>query len=192
MIIILLSLTYDVKKVYILKCNRLQLKIPTLEDLKYRKQLLLDPDTMNYNKGFEKFCGYNRDTGCIDFNEDKWINWFNQWINNVPERYYAYIIKMDENIPIGEVALRYVKDKEAYCVNIIIEEKYRGNGYSEEALCLLIDIAFQEFDAKKVFDDFPETRVSAEKVFQKLGFKRISKNIIELTQNDYINFKMLS
>lgn len=169
-----------------MKFNRLKLKVPTIEDLKYRKQLLLDPDTMSYNKGFEEFCGYNKETGCIDFIEDKWFDWFNQWINNMPDRYYAYIIKTDKNIPIGEVALRYVKDKEAYCVDIIVEGKYRGNGYSEEALCLLIDIAFQKLGAKKVFDDFPQTRVAADKLFKKVGFKRISDNIVEFTQEDYI------
>lgn len=49
-----------------------------------------------------------------------------RWVNNIPERYYAYIIKVDENIPVGEVALRYVSEKNSYRSNIIVEAKHRG------------------------------------------------------------------
>ncbi len=168
-----------------MESNRLKLVVPTFEELLYRKKLLSDSETMSYNKDCEEYNGYNKETGCIDFNKNSWDKWFSFWINNTPNRYYAYIIKRDDNIPIGEVALRYVNEKEAYCVNIIIEAKYRGNGYSEEALRLLVSIAFNELNAKKIYDDFPKTRVSAEKVFQKVGFKRISEDIVELTEDDY-------
>lgn len=92
---------------------------------------------MAYNIGY----GENG-TGCIEFSKNVWKDWYDIWVNNIPERYYAYIIKVDDNIPIGEVALRYIREKNSYCVNLIIEAQYRGNGFSEQALRLLIDIAF--------------------------------------------------
>lgn len=171
-----------------MECNRLQLRIPRFEELNYRRKLLSNRETMSYNKGYDEFDGYDKETGCIDFNENYWVGWFSRWVNNTPDRYYAYIFKSDENIPIGEVALHYVDEKNAYCVNIIIEAKYRGNGYSEEALRLLADTAFNELSVNKIFDDFPKIRVSAEKIFKKVGFKRISDDIVELTKEDYLNF----
>lgn len=162
--------------------NKVILRIPKFEELEYRRQLLLDVDTMAYNVGY----GDTEDTGCIEFNENKWLDWYSRWVNNVPERYYAYIIKVDENVPVGEVALRYDTEKEAYSINIIVEAKHRGNGFSEQGLRLLVDIAFEELDAEKVFDEFPKSRVSAEKLFNKVGFKRISDDIVELTKWDYL------
>lgn len=137
---------------------------------------------MAYNIGYGETDG----TGCIDFSENKWNNWFSQWVNNMPERYYAYIIKTDENTPVGEVALRYVNEKKSYCVNIIVEAKYRGKGFSEQALKLLIDTAFNQLGADKIFDDFPKSRKAAEKLFKKVGFKRVSDDIVELTKQAYL------
>lgn len=94
-----------------MECNRLQLRIPRFEELNYRKKLLSNSETMSYNKGYDEADGYDKETGCIDFNEHSWSGWFSRWVNNTPDRYYAYIIKSDENIPIGEVALRYVDEK---------------------------------------------------------------------------------
>jgi diamine N-acetyltransferase len=165
---------------------RVYLRTPMFEELVYRRTLLADSATMSYNKGFDEYDGYDTKTGCIDFHEDSWNSWYTKWIDNMPERYYAYIIKNDENVPIGEVALRYVADRKAYCVNIIVDSKYRGNGFSEEALQLLIHKAFDELKVNILFDDFPKSRISAERVFAKLGFRRISGDIIELAKYDYI------
>lgn len=165
-----------------MKGNKLELRIPKFSELDYRKKLLEDSETMSYNIGFGEIHG----TGCIDFDEGSWNEWFSLWINNAPWRYYAYIIKTDEDIPIGEVALRYVNERNAYCVSIIIEAKHRGKGYSKEALRLLADTAFYELGAKKIFDDFPSSRLAAEKAFKEVGFKRISADIMELTKEDYL------
>lgn len=170
------------------KSNRVKLYTPLIEELSYRMMILNDEDTMSYNKNCEIFSGYDPETGCIDFNESKWKEWFLKWVNNDNDRYYAYIIKSDENTPIGDVALYYDYEKEGYCISIVIEYKHRGYGYSEDALGLLLEVAFNDLNAKKVFDNFPESRVSAEKLFNKLGFKRVSEDIVELTQNDYKNF----
>lgn len=161
--------------------NKIELKTPKFEELDYRRKLLADRETMTYNIGYGEIEG----VGCIEFNESVWKDWFVLWINNTPERYYAYIIKVDENIPVGEVALRYVSEKKSYIVNIIVEAKHRGNGFSEQALRLLIDIAFNELGVDKVFDDFPKSRITAESVFKKVGFKRVSEDIVELTKQDY-------
>ncbi len=164
-----------------MECEKVELRIPNFEELDYRRKLLADKETMTYNIGYGEIDG----TGCIEFKESVWKDWFERWINNTPERYYAYIIKVDENIPVGEVALRRVNENNSYIVNIIVEAKYRGNRFSEQALRLLIDIAFNELGADNVFDDFPKSRITAESVFKKVGFKRVSEDIVELTKKDY-------
>ncbi|NEU04845.1 GNAT family N-acetyltransferase [Clostridium senegalense] len=166
-----------------MESNKVEFKIPKIEELDYRRKLLADKETMSYNIGY----GEADETGCIEFKENHWEDWFSRWINNIPEKYYAYIISSDENIPVGEVALRYVSEKNSYCINIIIEAQHRGKGFSEQALRLLIKVAFNELGADKVFDDFPSSRITAEKVFKKVGFKRVSNDIVELTKQDYLS-----
>ena len=47
--------------------NRLELYVPTIEELDYRQKIMSDPETMSYNKGYDlDFDGYHKDTGCID------------------------------------------------------------------------------------------------------------------------------
>ena len=49
---------------------------PKLEDLWFREECMSDPDTMNYNAGYDvSYDGYHYDTGCIDFPRSKWEIW---------------------------------------------------------------------------------------------------------------------
>lgn len=160
----------------------LKLQIPKLKDLQYRKELLANEKTMSYNIGYGTF----NNSGCIEFKQESWEKWFHKWINNEPKRYYAYILKADENTPIGEVALTYVEKEDGYCVSIVIDEQYRGRGFSEEVLKLILSVAFNKFKAKNVFDNFTCERQAAEKLFKKLGFKRISKDVVNLSKDRYM------
>ncbi len=46
---------------------------PTIEEYNYEQKLLSDPETMNYNAGYEvTYQGYHYNTGCIDFPEENW------------------------------------------------------------------------------------------------------------------------
>lgn len=48
---------------------------PSFNDLWFRSQCLSDPKTMNYNAGYDvEYAGYDYNTGCIEFNKDKWQN----------------------------------------------------------------------------------------------------------------------
>ncbi|SFG90474.1 GNAT family N-acetyltransferase [Sporolactobacillus nakayamae] len=166
--------------------EQLYLHSPTLYELDYRQKILAQPDTMSYNKGYDlQLDNYDQKTGCIDFKKDYWAGWHSRWCGQATKRYYAYIVRKDDQMPIGDASLRYDEEQQAYCVSLVIEAKYRGYGYSEEALRLLLDLAFNQLDAEKVYDDFPNTRVPAEKAFHKVGFKRISNDIVELTKDDY-------
>lgn len=61
--------------------HNLSLYIPTLEDYWYEEKLESDPETMNYNKGYDvSYYGYHYDTGCIDFPKEKWEETYNKRI----------------------------------------------------------------------------------------------------------------
>ena len=47
--------------------KKVYLYTPKLEELWYREQMMIDPDTMSYNKGYKEFEGYDKETGCIAF-----------------------------------------------------------------------------------------------------------------------------
>lgn len=60
---------------------RLHLHVPTYEELSYRELILSQPETMAYNRGYNlNFRGYHKDTGCIDFPQTKWDDWYDFWI----------------------------------------------------------------------------------------------------------------
>jgi len=165
--------------------NNLYLKVPKLDELGYRKMLLSDPETMSYNIGF----GEDKN-GCIDFNESLWNDWHKTWTKNTPNRFYAYILKKDGDVPIGDVAFRYDDDLKTHIVHIIIESKHRDKGYSKEALRLLLDKAFFECQLEKVSDNIPESRQNAIKLFEEVGFKqtKIINNcpLLELSKEGYL------
>ncbi len=159
--------------------NKLHLKVPNFDELNYRKQILADPRTMAYNTGYnQESKGYDCNKGTIDFSEEKWEDWYKLWINNEPERYYAYI--MLDSTPIGEVALNYNKDFDSHLVHIMIEFSYRGKGYSEEALRLLMNVAFNKLKLQKVSDKIASDRDRAINSLIKLGFKEKKLQISDI------------
>ncbi len=179
----------DNLSVFELDLEVLDLSVPKLEDLRYRQHILADPETMSYNKGYDlAFEGYHKDTGCIDFPQSEWQEWYSYFIEKEPERFYAYIVRKEDNINIGEVNL-HKSCEEYYDMGIVIEAKHRGNGYAKEALKLLLQYAFETLNINAIHNDFEEERSAALKIHLDCGFKIIKKEngIIHLmmTAEDY-------
>jgi len=177
--------------------SRLYLHIPSFDELYYRKKILCDPDTMNYNKGYDlKLRGYNRETGCIDFPESNWRSWFDYFIGNEPERYYAYIVKTEDDAFIGEVNVHKNASMNWHEMGIVLEAQHRGNGYAVEALRLLLRQAFEVMDAEAVHNDFEDVRDAAVKTHLSVGFTEFKKenSMLELiiTRQQYYNQKVES
>ncbi len=169
--------------------NRLELHVPTIEELDYRQMIMSDPETMSYNKGYDLgFDGYHSDTGCIDFPESEWRDWYEYFVGCEPERFYAYIQRIEDGAFIGEVNVHRGSDED-YDMGILIEAKYRGLDYSKEALKLLLKHAFEEMRVKAVHNVFEDVRDAAMKVHLDCGFREISREngIIHLmiTSDEY-------
>lgn len=163
--------------------STVKLHIPNESELEYRRHLISDKETMSYN------IGYGDDsTGCYYQTIEQVQEWYKNW-NNGTDNYYAYIIRKEDNIPIGEVDIHWSGYCQKYIIGIVIEAKYRGKDYAEEALNLLCDIAFNELKLNKIYDDFPATRIAAEKVFSKIGFIREDDEFVVLTKERYIQIR---
>lgn len=162
--------------------HELHLQVPSFDELWYRKQLMEDPATMDYNRGYDlPFQGYNPETGCMAFPESEWRSWYGYFIGNEPERFYAYIAQ-DDGTFLGEVNVHRSDAQPWYEMGIVIEAKYRGQGYSLPALRLLLKYAFEVLRAPAVHNDFEETRAAALRLHLAAGFTfyRQENGIVEL------------
>ncbi|BCN32584.1 GNAT family N-acetyltransferase [Anaeromicropila herbilytica] len=159
--------------------NDVYLHIPKYEELDYRKNLMLQPDTMEYNKGCNiNHEGYDSVTGCIQFLDEDMSNWYQTWINQTSHPsnyYYAYIVRKYDEVFLGEVNLHKNQKKDWYEMGVVIEAKYRGLGYSKEALRQLLEVAFEKLNARAVHNCFEETRVAALRLHEAVGFKRVTQ-----------------
>ena len=134
---------------------------PQIEELKYRKKLLKDPQTMAFNKN---------NGGTVDFNEKIWQPWYALWMNDA-KYYYAYIYDDILKKYIGEVSYYFEEEYREYVLIIIVEAKYRHLGKGKEALELLCQQA-KENGLRFLCDDI-ETNNPAKNLFLDLGFKEV-------------------
>ncbi len=158
--------------------SKVFLKIPKKEDLKYCQNWMMDPDTMSYNAGYDiDLSGYNKDTGTINKTDEEMLRWYDKWINQEPERCYRYIYVEGITEPVGEIY--YYPNGNIHGMGILIQNKYRGNGYSYNALLELEKIAFEKNKITELSDMIPLDRIGAIKTFKKAGFIHTNNERIE-------------
>ena len=158
--------------------KKIYLKVPSEKELHYRQEWMNNPNTMNYNAGFDiNLKGYNKQTGTITKDDKEMIAWFNNWINKEPDKYFAYIYIDDIEDPIGEVY--YHPEDGIHSMGILISDKFRGMGYSYLALLELEKVAFEKNGINELSDMVPIDRTVAIKSFKKAGFIHTDKEIIE-------------
>lgn len=126
---------------------------PELDELWFRQELLLDPDTMAYN---------NRWGGVISFPQEKWGSWYKHWIvENENRRFYRYLLNGAIHKFIGETAYHYDNSRNIFLCNIIVYAKYRGNGYGTEGLRRLCEAA-KENGVIALYDDIASDNPSVQ------------------------------
>ena len=153
--------------------KRLELYVPSLEDYWYEKECLEDPKTMSYNAGYDvSYDGYHYDTGCIDFPKSKWEESYNKRVNE--DKFFAYLKDVNTGNFVGYVNYHYNKNDNRYDCGIVIQDKYRGMGYSKEGLVLLYEEAFNN-GVDALYDNFELDRGNSLKVFESVGFQVLEK-----------------
>ena len=149
--------------------KNIELVIPKLNQYSYEQKLESDSKTMSYNAGYDvSYFGYHYNTGCIDFPKEKWRDTYNKRINE--NKYFAYIKDCTINRYVGYVNYQYNKNDDIYECGVLIESKYRGKGYSKDALRLLIKEANKN-GIEYLYDTFEKDRENTLKAFLDIGFE---------------------
>lgn len=149
------------------------LYVPNINDYWYEANIQSDPLTMEYNAGYDvSYYGYHYDTGCIDFPNSKWKEMEIKRKDN--KRYFAYIKDLDLDTFVGYVNYQYIIDDNRYECGIVIESKYRGLGYTKQALRMLCSEAKMQ-GIKELYDNFEIDRGNTLKLFKSVGFKVIEE-----------------
>ncbi len=143
------------------------------EDFAYKAKVMSDPLSMSYNAGYQTN-GKNRydyETGVIEYPKERWGL---EYLKNHSKKYYfAYIKDNDINEYVGYCC--YYLDNNEYQCGIVVEYKYRHQGYGYQGLKLLIEKA-QRDGIDKLYDCFEEDR-GCLAMFESLGFE-ISERVI--------------
>lgn len=141
------------------------------KDYWYLKQVEEDEETMSYNAGYEiNVEGYHYNTGIIELKEEKFEEKFLK--NKGNNIYIAYLKDNTLNKFVGYVTYHLNKNENRHYCGVLIENKYRGQGYSKHALTLLIDKARQD-NIKTLYNSFEESRLNAITLFSECGFKEV-------------------
>lgn len=163
--------------------ERLMLHVPAYEELGYRRDLMADPATMAYNRGYDlSFAGYDRETGCVAFPKDQWRSWYADFVGREPQAYYAYVVRRRDGAFVGEVNVHNWNGGPWHDMGVLIEARYRGLGYGAEALELLLHHAFFDMGVAAVHNDFETDRDAAVKMHLACGFReyRRENGLVEL------------
>ncbi len=149
--------------------KKIDLYVPRLEDMWFRRKCMSDKKTMEYNAGYDvAFDGYNNQTGCIDFPEEKWESWYQEKMTN-PNFFYAYIKDVNTNEFIGYVNFNKNKETKKASMGIVIHSDYHRKGYMRDSMKELIKEA-KKRNVEILTDSVPENRIGAHKVFKENGF----------------------
>ena len=73
-------------------------------------------------------------------------------------------------------------DGDIHSMGIVIQDKYRKQGYSPKALLELEKVAFEINGINELSDIIPVERISAIKAFENAGFDKIDVDDINLKQ----------
>lgn len=157
--------------------DEVYLHVPAFEELSYRQKLLADPQTMSYNAGYDlSFKGYDREKGTIAFEKEDWAGWYEYWINNQPQRFYAYVMRKKDHLPLGEVCVHEDAENGWHETGVVIEAKYRSMGYGKQALFLLMRHAFYDMGVRAMHNSFENERYPALAMHMECGFLHLGTN----------------
>ena len=173
--------------------EQLELYVPKLEDLWFYQKMMSDPETMSYNANWDvEYDGYHRDTGCIDYPDEVLPDWYEGWVGQEPDCFYAYIKRSSDGVWIGDVNFHYTPEKDWWDMGIVIYAPYRGKGYAVPALKLMLDHAFRDCGISRIHNDFAIERneIAAWKTHRKAGFKELGVEDgflqMMITKEDYL------
>lgn len=106
---------------------------------------------------------------------DRTLNWFQSAMTNQSREDYVYeVTDQDVLVPLGLLGLLEIdkKNKKAEFYIINGEKKYWGKGLASEATSDFLEHVFLKHDLNKVYLYTEVDNVPAQKLFEKIGFKK--------------------
>ncbi|HBJ1645610.1 TPA: GNAT family N-acetyltransferase [Clostridium botulinum] len=156
------------------------IKQPEYKELAFTASLWADEETMKDIGGVYKFT------------ENKWESFYKKMVSPTDGRNFYCLIYTVEDEPIGEVSFHgYDPTTKIARSNIKIHHKYRNKGYGEEAMRLMLEYYFFDFDGEMILDKVGNEygRVFAEKFgFQESGTYQ-KETTFKLTKSNFFYFK---
>lgn len=158
--------------------KKIKLYIPQKYELDFAKNLLKDPATMAYNKGYDlDFPGYDKESGTITYSDSYLEKWYDLYFSNPNKYFYAYIYDKDLKAFVGDVNFHPSKvNPNTRDIGIVIKDEFRGQGYGKLGLKLLIKKAFSFDSIKALHNNFEKERAFALKIHLDLGFKIVDES----------------
>ena len=109
------------------------------------------------------------------FEKEKLANWLNE-IQEKEDRVDFAILKKDSGIFLGEVVLNHIEENSAN-IRIAILPEFFDQGFGTEAMKLAINFGFETLKLKTIKLGVYDVNPRGLRVYQKLGFEEISRNV---------------
>lgn len=156
------------------------IKQPSFEELSFVANLWSDEETMA------------EIGGAYVFPKEKWEMFYKKMVQPTDGKNFYCLIYTVRDKAIGEVSFHgYDSVTKAARINIKIHHRYRGKGYGEEAIRLLLEYYFLEFRGQAIIDTIQTE--SAKNFFNKIGFEAIGKfrdkTTYKLTKDDFFSLE---
>lgn len=139
-----------------------------------------------------------------ELNKDNWLDAANLSVSEqqknifpIPNIYWLGISRYEEHTTlyaimsdktmVGLIGLGYDEDGISGFINpIMIDEKYQGNHYAEQAMAIAIEVLKNDYNVTNVNLGHRKTNIAAGKLYEKLGFEIIGED-----EQDYFRTKNL-
>lgn len=115
-------------------------------------------------------------------------NWFK---NKIKDKNTLYLISEFNNVRVGQVRFE-IKNGE-YIIGVLLDEKFRGKGFSSKIIQLSIEEFFKT-DNSTIFAYIKNSNFASLSTFHKCGFKEVNSNLeleskkLALTYEDWKSF----
>lgn len=162
------------------KGEKVYIRRPKYEEISYINRLWSDEETTGELGG------------PFSLTAEKAKTWYPKMVNPTDGKNFYCLIFNNHNEPVGEVSFhRYDTKTKTAELNIKIESIYRGNGYSTEALYLLLNYYFFEFGGETMNDPVLLENKRGQHFLLKFGFDHIESEkdvfLLRMTKDKFID-----
>ncbi len=112
---------------------------------------------------------------------DKTLNWYK---NKADNRFDGVILYND--IPVGLIGLLSIDNnvKKAEVYFMLGDDSFKGKGVATEALKLMIEKAFKDFNLNKLYAFTETENIAAQRLMEKTGFKKEGLHVDDILNKE--------